>query len=130
MYLLGKVFFRLFLSWATNIRVIFHNLLVYRISLQSCLLRLNSNLEQSPPGSNNNTNDDIRTRYKKLMAILKEVQEVRQEDIVSKLASHYEKDYFKRMRNKLLDRKRNKGHELHSNRRLKINVEGAQRPRS
>jgi hypothetical protein len=38
MYLLGRVFFKLFLHWANNIRFIFHHLLIYRIYLQCNLL--------------------------------------------------------------------------------------------
>lgn len=31
MYLLGKMFFRLFLHWSTHVRSIFYHLLIYRI---------------------------------------------------------------------------------------------------
>jgi len=76
MYLLGKVFFKLFLNWAPNIRIIFHNMLVYRIVLQSSLLRLVSNPEQVTT-TTTNTHDDIRLRYKRLMSILKSAQELK-----------------------------------------------------
>ena len=127
MYLLGKVFFKLFLNWAGNIRTIFHNLLVYRISLQSNLLRLNSNVEQGTAGES--TNEDIRMRYKKLMTILRTVSDIRQQDNVSQLASNYEKEYYKRMRNKILQRKRNKKNDTCSH-RIKINVDEVLQPRS
>lgn len=38
MYLLGKIFFKLFLHWAQNIRFVFQHILVYRIDLQTNIL--------------------------------------------------------------------------------------------
>ena len=35
LFLLGKAFFRLFLSWSFNIRVVFHHLVLFRLVLQS-----------------------------------------------------------------------------------------------
>ena len=34
-FLLGKAFFRLFLNWSSNIRSVFHHLLLFRLVLQS-----------------------------------------------------------------------------------------------
>jgi hypothetical protein len=73
MYLLGKVFFKMFLNWASNIRLIFHNLLIYRIALQSNLLRKNSQGTQDQATSAQTFNEEIRTRYKHLIAILNSV---------------------------------------------------------
>jgi hypothetical protein len=39
MYLLGKAFFKLFLNWSRNVRLIFQHLIVFRIYLQSNILR-------------------------------------------------------------------------------------------
>lgn len=35
LFLLGKIFFRLFLSWSFNIRVVFHHLLLFRLVMLS-----------------------------------------------------------------------------------------------
>jgi hypothetical protein len=78
MYMLGKVFFKLFLNWASNIRLIFHNLLIYRIYLQSNLLRKNSLTTQDQATSALAFNEEIRTRYKHLVTILNSVEEMRQ----------------------------------------------------
>lgn len=34
-YLMGKSFFRMFLSWSSNVRTVFHHLLIFRIYLQA-----------------------------------------------------------------------------------------------
>lgn len=34
MFLLGRAFFKMFLNWSLNVRVIFHHLMVFRIFLQ------------------------------------------------------------------------------------------------
>jgi hypothetical protein len=39
MFLLGRVFFKLFLNWSINVRAVFHHLLIFRILLQSGIVR-------------------------------------------------------------------------------------------
>lgn len=39
MFLMGRAFFRLFLNWSLNVRTIFHHLVIFRIFLQSNIVK-------------------------------------------------------------------------------------------
>lgn len=47
-------------------------------------------------------NEEIRHRFKQLINILKSAKEVRLTETTCKLAVQYEKEYYKRMKNKLM----------------------------
>lgn len=100
MYLLGQVFFKLFLHWANNIRFIFQHLLIYRVHYQSNLL-----IKEGAQDESSRMNDEIRSRYRQLIIILKSAEEVRANENINKLTVMFEKDYYRRMRNKLVMKK-------------------------
>lgn len=98
MFLMGKVFFKLFLSYSIHIRTVFHNILLYRIHFTE-FLQVKTDLS---------TDNEIRERYRYLMRVINSAQEITREDSLARLAATYEKDYFKKMRSKMLDIRRKK----------------------
>lgn len=103
MFLLGRMFFKLFLNWSINVRMIFHHLIVFRIFLQSNIVRKDkAEVVQHEYA----INEEITRRYVLLTGILESAKEKREEDDNQKFAYGYEKDYYKKMRKKLQEQKR------------------------
>lgn len=68
LFLLGKVFFRLFLSWSFNIRVVFHHLLLFRLVL------LSNKLPVEKRALEHGINSEVKKRYLILMNIVENIR--------------------------------------------------------
>ena len=68
MLLLGKLFFHLYLHWSYNVREIFYHLLLMRIYRETLFLDQDSNDTRS---YQEQVNEEIRTRYKELLEVVK-----------------------------------------------------------
>lgn len=102
MFLLGRAFFRLFLNWSFNVRVIFHHLLVFRIHLQSDLVRKDKTVAVQQEFA---INEEVKRRYGLLIGILENAKDKKEDDDNMKFAYNFEKDYYKKMRKKLQDQR-------------------------
>lgn len=77
-FLLGKPFFRLFLNWSFNVRVVFQHLLMFRIYLQTNILPTSQRSISSGSSISNDgnaqkqllLNEEVRKRYQNLMCML------------------------------------------------------------
>lgn len=67
MLLLGKVFYKLFLHWSFNVRDVFHHL-VMRLYQET--LRVNPQLNDNSNICQEEVNEEIRGRYRKLIETL------------------------------------------------------------
>ena len=97
---MGKAFFRLFLSWSFNIRVVFHHLLLFRLVLQSNRIPLERRAME------HGTNDEIKRRYFLLMNILENIKLRREEEQCDNFRVNFEKEYYKKMRKKIQESRR------------------------
>lgn len=131
--LLGKSFFRMFLNWSNNVRVVFHHLLVFRIYLQATNLSINQRQLADPLRQQGLAqkqllyDEEVRKRYQNLMCLLESCIRLRDERENLKFAMNYEKDFAKRMKKKLTDKKRilkqGTGRESVMQRNMAINLE-------
>lgn len=96
MYLLGKVFFKMFLSWSQLVRMVFHNIMINRINLEC-----NFSEYQKTQRLEEGRVRDIKERYEKCIVIVKNAQKVRSktEYFTPNLSNHY----YKQMKQKLID---------------------------
>lgn len=67
LFLLGKAFFKLFLNWSNNVRIIFHHLMVFRIHLQSNIVPKDKAIAAQQEYM---INEEIKRRYSLLVNIL------------------------------------------------------------
>jgi hypothetical protein len=71
MYLMGKLFFRLFLHWSFNVRTIFHHLLYIRFNKMTEFSNKNTKI------FSRHEKMELRERYDKLMRILENASELK-----------------------------------------------------
>jgi hypothetical protein len=108
MYLLGSVFWRLFLHWSHTVRYCFHRLITYRLYGQAYLSK--KSLLPAHCRSSDISDRDIIERYKlvsKLAAQKAEECAEGGEDSANGVGQHY----YKRMRMKIYARMRKRDHE-------------------
>lgn len=98
MYLMGKLFFRLFLHWSFNVRTIFHHLLYIRIN------KLTEFTSKNTKAFSRHERAFLRERYDKLMIILENANEIKKKEDRTETVRE-EKDLFKRMKKKLYNKK-------------------------
>lgn len=55
----------------------------------------------------NQHNEEVRRRYQNLMSMLDNCKKLKEEQETRKFATDYEKDYAKRMRKKMVERRKN-----------------------
>jgi hypothetical protein len=72
MFLLGKVFFRLFLNWSHNVRAIFHHLVMFRIYLQCNIVKKD---KDSAAQQEYLDNEEFKRRYNLLLGILENAKD-------------------------------------------------------
>lgn len=123
-YLLGKAFFRMFLNWSSNVRTVFHHLLMFRVYLQANMGK--SNRDHEFLQKQMLFDEEVRKRYQILMWMIDKAGKLQTERENMKFAYNYERDYSKKMRKKLIDRKKISPHsperKLH-NRHKEVHLE-------
>ena len=98
MYLMGKLFFRLFLHWSFNVRTIFHHLLYIRFNKLTEFSNKNTKIFPR------HEKMELRERYDKLMRILENGSELKKKEAKTEKVRE-EKDLYKRMKKKLYQKK-------------------------
>lgn len=98
MYLMGKLFFRLFLHWSFNVRTIFHHLLYIRFNKLTEFSNKNTKI------FSRHEKMELRERYDKLMRILENGSELKKKEAKTEKVRE-EKDLYKRMKKKLYQKK-------------------------
>jgi hypothetical protein len=108
MYLLGSVFFRLFLHWSHNVRYIFNHLIAYKIYRDAVQEQIGIASSQVADIKHN----DVLHRYDELMKILalelKNYQANRKPPLHPSIA----KSYFKQMKIRLYEKNKDKSTHL------------------
>lgn len=103
----------MFLNWSYNVRVVFQHLLMFRIYLQANALSTthravggDSSRHQGMAQKQLLYNEEVKKRYQTLMCMLENCIRLREEQETMKFASNYEKDFARRMRKKLNEKKK------------------------
>ena len=104
MYLMGSVFFRLFLHWSYNVRYIFNYLLAYKIYRDAVQEQIGLASSQVA----NIKHNDVLHRYDEVMKILALELRNFQADRKPPLHPSIAKSYFKQMKIKLYEKNKNK----------------------
>lgn len=114
--LMGQTFFRLFLNWASNVRMVFQHILYYRIKLgvaspeqpggsTASLGKIRSNVQlitQQSIGIDETQADEIRSRFTTVMTMLRDAHSDRMQH---RKHSVLEKEYYRKMKSKLIQKR-------------------------
>lgn len=67
-------------------------------------------------------NEEIRKRYQELMDRLENLSSLKKESNRSEMTNSYEKNFYKNMKKKLMEKKRNKSKEMLSEKEAESNI--------